>query len=134
MLTSYSLFVSLCCVVLAFHGAPTNWGFIKLQTGVSHSSTADLSRRIVRLRCPTVMRVLFIPSVLHTSQFMVVYPHMDRYQLRLTTAPWSLTPHPVHTAWWFRVRPQSQRPRPAAPDLISTSLHTGGPGQPLPAP
>lgn len=48
---------------------------------------------------------------------------MDRYPLRPTAAPRSLTSRPVHAARWFWVRPQSQRPWPAAPVLISTSLH-----------
>lgn len=77
---------------------------------------------------------VYIRTTTAVGQFMVVFSHMDRYWLTLTTVPRSLTSHPVYTAWWFWVQPQSQRPWRAAMVLISSSLHAGSPDQPLPAP
>lgn len=76
----------------------------------------------------------YIRTTTVVRQFMVVFSHMDRYWLGLTAVAWSLTSHPVYTAWWFWVQPQSQRPWRADTILISSSLHAGSPDQPLPAP
>ncbi|KAI9548919.1 hypothetical protein NQZ68_003453 [Dissostichus eleginoides] len=56
---------------------------------------------------------------------------LDAVHLHLvrTRAPCPLNPHSVHPAWWYWVQPQSQRPPPAAPVLISCSLHTGNPSR-----
>lgn len=63
--------------------------------------------------------------------FLLIWIVADSAGLR-RPALWPLILFTLHGG--FRVRPQSQRPLPAAPVLISTSRHTGSTHPPLPAP
>lgn len=68
-----------------------------------------------------------IKSVVHSFFPKFVPPHVDRYQLRLTTALCPLTSRPLgYTPPGVTASgAQSQRPRPAAPVLIS-GIFPGG--------